>query len=359
MFGINSIREFSSVIISLVVIFQFAWIDLLESSEVRIGNEIIASSELVDAASKEGAVSLYTAMGAVETVQSVKAFEKRFPGVKVGVERQPGGRLYTKLLVEARAGKTLADVIYQTDIALMEKHFEQGLLDHFVPAQDKLWPEEYKRTGYWYAAAQCLMYIIYNTDQVSSDKAPRGWNDLLDSRWQGKIGMGHGGLGGTTWTCIMFQRKVLGLEYWKRLAAQKPIIYTGGSLITDAGIRGEVQVAININTLDYTARVKQKAPVAAVYPLEGIPSPLYPIGVSAKPPHPNAAQLFMNWWLSQEGQRVQSEAKGNYSVRPDVPTPLGIQPRNMLKIWVPNLKEYITLRDEWVGEWNKIYGYRP
>src|SRR5258708_31705375 len=75
--------------------------------------------ELIDAAKKEGKLVYYTANFAEVEQEVIKAFNKRFPEIKVEMVRAPGGQLITRVKTEAAAGKLSADVVDHSDRSLM------------------------------------------------------------------------------------------------------------------------------------------------------------------------------------------------------------------------------------------------
>src|SRR5436190_6571770 len=82
--------------------------------------------ELIEAAKKEGKIVYYTADFTEPEQEIIKAFNKRFPFVKVEMVRAPGGQLITRIRTEAAANKLLADVVNHSDRALMK-----GIADLF------------------------------------------------------------------------------------------------------------------------------------------------------------------------------------------------------------------------------------
>ena len=71
--------------------------------------------ELIEAAKKEGKLVFYTANFTEVEQETIKAFNKRFPFVKVELVRAPGGQLITRIKTEAAAGKLAADVVDHSD----------------------------------------------------------------------------------------------------------------------------------------------------------------------------------------------------------------------------------------------------
>ncbi len=307
--------------------------------------------ELVDAANKEGKLVLYTALLLDAEQILMKEFNKKFPNVKVDIVRAPGARLFTRIETEAAANKLGADIMDMTDLGLA-KRIENLFADYTPPnaneidkaamVSDKLWP----RTVHVYAMA-------YNPAMIQ--KPPKSWADLKDPAYKGKLGLVIAGSGGTTWTKAMFQRKVLGLDYWKDIAKQEPRLYESNGPLATAVVRGESPVAMLL--VNATLPLKNDgAPIEVAYPAEGMPATPGGAGIFKTAPNPNAAKLFMNWFLSLEGQNTMVEKLGFSSVVKGAKVPPGA-PKDV-KLWFAPLEEYALLRDKWIEEWNTIYNYR-
>jgi len=169
------------------------------------------SKELIEAAEKEGQLTYYTANFAETEQEVIKEFNKRFPKIKVAMVRAPGGQLITRIKTEAAAGKLGADVVNHSDRGLMleladlfQDYAPPNAADYRADAlvSPKLWPGV---TLGW--------AIAYNTQLVKN--APKSWMDLTKPEYNDKqIGQVIGPSGGTTWTRIMFERQVLGEDYW-------------------------------------------------------------------------------------------------------------------------------------------------
>jgi iron(III) transport system substrate-binding protein len=312
------------------------------------------SPELIAAAKKEGKLVYYTANFAEVEQEVIKAFNKRFPEVKVEMVRAPGGQLITRVKTEAAAGKLSADVIDHSDRALMI-----GLVDLFQDyappngadyrpdalISPKLWPR-----------ATIVWSIAYNTELVKNP--PRSWMDLTKPEYGNKqIGQVFAASGGTTWTRIMFERQVLGEDYWKKQAATNPVLYPSGAPTSDSLVRGEISIAPLLYNIVYTKK-KAGAPIQIFFPPEGAPVNPYASGIPKTATHPNAAKLFLNWNLSVEGQTFMIKELGNLTSLKTVPVyPEGFDPK-VVKVWLPKFEDYVKLHSAWVEEWNKTYNYR-
>ncbi len=309
---------------------------------------------LEEAAKKEGRMVLYTASFTEVMQESVKAFNKRFPFVKVEMVRGPGGQLITRVQTEAAAGKLVADVVDHSDRGLMQPL--ENLFDDYAPpnaadylpsvlVSPKLWPTI---TPNW-----C---IAYNSELVKNP--PKSWMDLTKAEYgNGQIGQVIGPSGGTTWTRIMFERMVLGEDYWAKQAATKPRLYPSGAPLSDALVRGEVSIAPLIHNVIYTKK-RDGAPVEIVFPPEGIPVTPYASGIPKTAVNKASARLFLDWFLSDEGQTHSIKDLGNLTSLQNPPaSPPGFDPAKN-KIWVPEFKAMQELYKPWMADWNKTYGYR-
>ena len=105
--------------------------------------------ELIEAARKEGKLVFYTANFTEVEQEVIKAFNKRFPFVRVEMVRAPGGQLITRVKTEAAAGKLSADVIDHSDRGLMlemadlfQDYAPPNAADYLpeVLVSPKLWP---------------------------------------------------------------------------------------------------------------------------------------------------------------------------------------------------------------------------
>ena len=308
--------------------------------------------DLLQAAKREGKLVFYFA-NFIETEQQIVArFNKRFPDIRVEMVRAPGGQMINRIQTEAAANKLSADVIDLSDRAQA-----RVMIDLFAPyappnagaygaetrTGDRLWP---RTANAW--------TIAYNPALVADP--PKSWYDLTKPEYAKlQIGQTIAMSGGAPWGRVMFERKVLGDDYWAKQAATKPRLFPSQAPMVDAMIRGEIALAPLVTNLAVPYE-QQGAPVKWLFAPEGVPLTIFAAGVVKTAVNPNAARVFMNWALSPEGQTALVET-GGFSSMKGAPMPSGIDAAS-LKIWIPDEKEYESLRQPWTEEWNKTYGYR-
>ena len=311
------------------------------------------SPELIAAAKAEGKLVFYTANFAEVEQQVIKAFNKRFPEIRVEMVRAPGGQLITRVKTEAAAGKLIADVVDHSDRALMQPLADM-FQDYAPPNAADYNPEAQSRAATLAARhAGVVDRLQHRTGQEPAQD--------LDGPHQARIRQidraGDRPSGGTTWTRIMFERQVLGEDYWAKQAATHPVLYPSGAPMSDSLVRGEVAMGPLLYNAIYPKQ-KDGAPIQIFFPPEGAPVNPYATGIPKTAAHPNAAKLFLNWCLSKEGQTFMIKELGNLtSLKVPPAFPEGFDPK-VVKVWFPKFDEYVKLHTAWVADWNKTYGYK-
>lgn len=313
-----------------------------------------ATKELIDAANKEGKLVLYTANFTEPEQENIKEFNKKYPAIKVEMLRAPGGQLITRVKTEAAANKLNADIVDHSDRGDMLA-MKDMFMDYAPPNASDYLPDAQVAPNLW-PRVTLVWAIAYNPALVKNP--PKSWADLTKPEYGNKqIGQVFAPAGGTTWTRVMFERKVLGEDYWPKQAATKPALFPSGAPLSDALVRGEVAIAPLLYNVIYTKQ-RDGAPVEIFFGPEGAPAIPYSTGIPKTAKNPNAAKLYMNWCMSKEGQAFMIQTQGNLTSLKTPP----VYPKNfdskVVKVWLPKYDEFESLRKEWVEEWNKIYGHR-
>src|ERR1700759_723687 len=309
--------------------------------------------ELIAAAKAEGKLVYYTANFAEIEQLVIKEFNKRFPEIKVEMVRAPGGQLITRVRTEAAAGKLIADVVDPSDRALMLP-LADLFQDYAPPHAADYDPAALVSPKFW-PRATVVWSIAYNTELTKNP--PKTWADLTKAENDKQTGQVFAESGGTTWTRVMFERQVLGEDYWAKQAATHPVLYPSGSGMSDAMVRGEVAMGPLIYNAGFPKQ-KEGAPIAAVFPSEGVTANPYASGIPKNATHVNAARLYLNWSLSKEGQTFMIKEQGNLtSLKVPPAFPEGFDPK-VVKVWYPNFDQYVKLHGPWVADWDKTFGYR-
>ena len=203
------------------------------------------------------------------------------------------------------------DLVNTTDAAHALAWKRDGWLAAYVPADaaGHFAPEHVDPD----ATLRILFSVIaYNTQLVKPQDAPKGFIDLLDPKWIGKLVKAHPGYSGLILTATHAISRELGWSYFEKLATQKVMQVQSGVDPPKKVALGER--AAMVDGADYIALLQKDkgAPIEVVYPAEGAPLINSPNAVFKAAPNPNAARLFQNWMCSGEGQQALVDLSGQY-----------------------------------------------
>ncbi|HXH13133.1 MAG TPA: extracellular solute-binding protein [Alphaproteobacteria bacterium] len=314
----------------------------------------------VDKAEAEGAVVYYGPDIERQIVAFLQKFNALFPNIDTKQYlREQTGRLYAKLNAERQAGTYLADVLALSDLAPAFDFIKKDGYVPYVSPQMAAYEPRFRSDppGYYTWYTMVLAGIAYNTDVVSEAEAPKSWKDLLDPKWRGSINFkdSASGLQGAQWFML---RKLYGDQFWKDMAKQQPRALPSTVQQYERLINREDKI---IGLAQYSTFLEFKAkgaPIAFVVPTEGLVGTAQFVGVVSQGPHPEAAKLFLDWFLSPLGQEIMSREFYHHSPRRDVAPPPGGKPISELNILFPDWNEYIKAHTQYVRAWNALSGLR-
>ncbi len=273
---------------------------------------------LVEAAKKEGKVSWYTSVDLPVAEKIAKAFEAAYPGVSMKVERSGAERIFQRIGQEYQSKIYNCDVVNSSDAAHLIIWKRASMLASFLPEDvAKHFPKEHWDPDGMYASWRVtLSPIAYNTSQVKAEDAPKGFNDLLDPKWTGKIVKAHPGYSGTIMTATQQLSRDLGWSYFEKLAKQKVMQVQSAADPPKKVSAGER--AVMADGTEYMVNLLQSRgePIEEVYAVEGTPLVTGPSAVLARAANPNAARLFYAWSMTAEAQQLNVEVGALRSVHP-------------------------------------------
>jgi ABC-type Fe3+ transport system substrate-binding protein len=271
--------------------------------------------ELIASARKEGKVIFYTAMDLAVAEQFARAFEAKFPGIPVAVERSGSERLFQRLAQEHASKIYAADVVNSADAAHFIVWKRDGLLAPYLPEEAaRHFPESFRDPdGFFVTTRVWLSSLGYNTRLVKPEEAPRSFADLLDPKWMGKIIKAHPSYSGTIMTATFQIARDLGWEYFEKLAKQKVMQVQSSTDPPKKLALGERAVMADGNDYNLILLKEAGQPVEVVYPTEGTPVITGPSGVFKTAPHPHAARLFHNWLHSRDAQQILVDSARQFS----------------------------------------------
>ncbi len=289
---------------------------------------------LVEAATKEGKVVYYTSIDLPVSEKIAKAFEAKYPGIAVRVERTGAERVFQRIGQEYASNIHSVDVVNSSDASHFIVWKRDGLLAPFVPEDvAKYYPADQKDPDGQFASFRvCLSVIGYNTKLVKAEDAPKSFADLLDPKWAGKIVKAHPGYSGTIMTTTFEMVRDLGWEYFDKLAKQRVMQVQSASDPPKKIALGERAIMADGNDYVLTATKESGGPVELVYPTEGTPQIVGPNGIFKAAPNPNAARLFQAFCFTPECQQLVIDIAGMHSFHPLAKEKPGRRPLRDIKV---------------------------
>jgi ABC-type Fe3+ transport system substrate-binding protein len=262
---------------------------------------------LLAAAKKEGQLLIYTTLIVDQIVRPlIKAFQSQVPGIDVKFVRADSMALVVRMINEARANRTQADLWQLVDgVGPM---LESGIAGEFVlPGTKGLPPAYVDPHRRWVTTNLAVRSLAYNTKLIPPAQAPRNYGDLVDPRFKGKFAWNPNSITGAygfIGTVLKHMGEDKGLAYLRELAKQDitPVPMAIRAVL-DRVIAGEYAMGLEMNGTHAQISASMGAPVAWV-PLDPVTLTLQVAGVTAKAHNPNAARLFLDFMISRAGQDV-------------------------------------------------------
>src|SRR5262245_30877446 len=317
----------------------------------------LAQDARVEAAKKEGKVVWYTSLALPTAEKIAKLFEAAYPGVKVEVHRTGSQRILQRVMQEMQANLKLVDVIHTSDAGHFVLLKEKKLLMKYTPAGVDAFPAGFKdRDGYYFTLRATVNVIAYNTKLVAAADAPKGWKDLLDPKWRGKLVTAHPGYSGVISSHVLALVQLYGWDYFKQLSQNKLMLVQ--SAVDPAGVvaSGERQVAVDGGDYYYYQMKKKGNPIEVVYPKEGVPLVVSPTAIASFAPHPNAAKLFTDFTFTRELQQVMADSEGLYTGHPEVKYPSDKPKLSDLKLLTVDPEELEKRNEEIRSKFVEFFG---
>jgi iron(III) transport system substrate-binding protein len=312
---------------------------------------------LIEAATKEATVVLYSSMDLPVGEKLGKAFEAKYPGMAVQIERSGSERLFQRVAQEFGSGIRSADVINSSDAShfitwkkngWMAPFVSEDIAQHFLPQFRD--PDGMSATSRIY-----LSSIAYNTNLVKPDEAPTSFADLLDPKWAGKMVKGHPAYSGTIMTATFQIVRELGWEYLEKLSKQRVMQVQSSTDPPKKLSLGERAVMADGNEYGVVLLKEAGQPVEPIYPTEGSPTISGPTGIFATAPHPNAARLFQAWLHTRETQQFFTDFTAQYSAHAQVQSKPGRRKISDLKLMKEDAEGVEKMTEEIKTRYAKLF----
>jgi iron(III) transport system substrate-binding protein len=303
------------------------------------------TARLIAGAKKEGTVTLYSSATLADQSAIVGAFQAKY-GIKVQQWRGSSEDIRTRALTEYAGGRYDVDLAETAGPDMEAMQREQLLQAVVTPAAAQLLPQARMPHGGWIATRLSVFVGAYNTNLIKRVDAPKSYEDLRDPKWKGKLAVE---VDDANWflTLLSHMGEEKGLALFRDIVRVNGIsVRKGHTLLANFVGSGEVPLALDA----YSYRVEQMknaegAPVELLYlpPVVAMPTGA---GVFKKAPHPNAALLLLDFYLT-DAQKILADHE-SVPTDPRVKAP----PKDMVFVDLP---KYLDEGERWTKLFNDTF----
>ena len=290
---------------------------------------------LVDAATKEGAVSVYTSTDIAQAQGLLDAFAAKYPGIRIDYNDVGTNGAYNRVIAEAAAQQMGGDIVWSSAMDLQMKLAADGYFDAYASPEAGAVPDWGKYQDLLYSTTIEPVGIIYNKLAVSEDRVPRTRADLIkflaDPEFSGRVATfdpEKSGSGFLFHTNDLHQTA----DFWElaaAFAAADGKTYSSTGSVKETVVSGENALAFNIIGSYGIEWAKEIENLGVAFTSDYTAGFSRVAGIPVGAPHPNAARLFVDFMLSKEGQSALAAADLP-SLRTDVDSGLDLDSLNAL-----------------------------
>jgi len=313
--------------------------------------------DLIAAAKKEGKLVWYTSLDLKVSEPIGKAFEAKYPGIAVKVERTGAERLLQRIGQEYGSNIHAVDVANSSDASHLASWKAQGWLAPYVPEDvAKFYPAEHKDADGTYASFRITLSVMaYNTTLVKKEDAPKSFADLLDPKWKGKLIKSHPGYSGATMTATFAMVRELGWGYFEKLAQQNVMQVQSATVPPKKLSLGER--AVQVDGVEYVLLDEKESgkPVEPIYATEGSPLVVGPNGLFQAAPNPNAARLFQSYCFTPECQQLCIDIGALRSAHPQAKEKAGRTPLAQIKTMKDDAAGVLQQAEDIKAQYAKLF----
>jgi iron(III) transport system substrate-binding protein len=269
--------------------------------------------QLIEGAKKEGKLVFYTSVETEFARSLTAAFEAKYSFIKTDIFRSTHDKILSRMNVERKTGTYTADTV---SVGEFETYHMQkmGFTTPYKSPYAAAYPEGFKDpNGYWTDLYDNLIVTAYNSKRVKRDELPARYQDLLHPRWKGRMVLDQNE---DRWFANMLYLwgEQKGMEFMQALAKQEVSIRSGRGMVTQLLGAGEYDLQIVAYWYRPHLMKKQGAPVDWIA-FEPAIVATHPISIVNRAPHLNAAKLFIDFAISDEGQKIFIR-RGRESAKP-------------------------------------------
>lgn len=303
----------------------------------------------------EGTLQFYTSQPDTDATELVKQFNVKYPDVDVKIFRSGTEEVISKILAEKEAGSILADVLLVADSVTFETLKEQALLEPYESPEHEGIPTAFVDPDYTYAGTKVMSTVLaVNTEKVK--ELPTSWNVLTASENKGLSIMPSPLYSGAAAynVGVITRQDMFGWDFFNQLKENELTVVQGNGAALKAVLGGEKSYAMVVDFI--VARAKAEgSPVEIVYPEEGVPVITEPIGLMKDAKNKATAQAFIDFVLSEEGQKVATSI-GYTPIREGMQAPEGLKTIDEMNVISAPIEELYKAREDEKRQFKELFG---
>ncbi len=320
---------------------------------------VSAVSALAVSAFLAGAVGaadlvIYTSQPNEDAQATVDGFKAANPDINVEWVRDGTPKIMAKLMAEMEAGNPVADVLLIADTVTLERMKQAGqLLAYTSPEAANFDAALYDADGHYYSTKLITTGIMYNTQ---AQMKPTSWVDLAKAEAKGLVAMPSPLTSGAALihTQTLTAVDSLGWDYYKQLKENGAIASGGNGAVLKSVASGEKAYGVVVDYMPIREKAKG-APVEFVFPEEGVSVVTEPVAILSSTQHQDAAKKFIDFILSEEGQKVQLDL-GYIPARNGLGVPAGFPARDQIKVLPLNAADALKNSEKDLKTFSEIFG---
>lgn len=282
------------------------------------------------ARAQEGKLVLYTSQPNQDAQQTIDAFKAKYPKVDITFVRDGTPRIVAKLRAEIEAGAAQADILLIADAVTMEDLKKDGRLLPYPEADVSSYPPAmHDKDKVWFATKLITTGIIYNT---KASFQPQSWSDLLKDETKGQVVMPSPLASGAALihAATLTSNLAEGWGFYVKLKTNGGVATSGNGDVLKQVAGGEKLFGMVVDFMAIREKAKG-APVAFVFPKEGVSAIGEPVAILKSTKNPDAARAFIAFLLSKDGQELALK-QGYIPAHPLVAVPTGFPDRKDIKL---------------------------
>jgi ABC-type Fe3+ transport system substrate-binding protein len=320
-------------------------------------------AEYVAAAEKEGQVVVYGDLNALPAIAA--GFQAKYPKVKVVSASGDAWQMLTRFLNEKTSGRPVLDVFFLAE-DIVTTADNGGNLAAFKPDAAKGFPPAMipSKHGTFVLGNVGVMVLAWNKEAMGKKPVPHDWMDFAHppKDWDGIVAVSNPASSSATFAVFAALYQNYGPD--KAAAILHGLKDINAEPTASIGVQntkvqtGERPLSFFMNTATIATLKAQGTPLEFAVPASGAVAQSNAVAITATAPHPNAARLFVEYALGDEGQRLLAK-RNLYAARPGLPPPQGLPPLDKVKLMPFDLAKALEQRDQIIAWWRKETGFGP